>query len=117
MAKVIEKALKEAAAQRTAVAAELEARLDALRLAARAEFAAVHLPEWWGSADRRQVARIVEVARTWAPHDGEVAAAAQVVKREVQERIGVDVGMVALCGIPRDRADRDGLQHSGAVVA
>lgn len=91
VAKAIQRALEEAAAQRTAVAAELDARLDAQRLTARAELATVHRPEWWRSANPQQVARVVEVAQTWAPHDGEAAAAAQVVKREVQERFGVDI--------------------------
>jgi len=43
----------------------------------------------------QQVARVVEVAQTWAPHDGEAAAAAPVVKRQVQERFGVGVDVDA----------------------
>lgn len=91
VAKVVQQAHEEAAAQRTAAAAELQARLDAQRLAARAELATVHRPEWWRDAGPHQIARVVEVAQTWAPHDAEAATAAQVVKHEVQERFGVDV--------------------------
>ncbi|WP_405216506.1 hypothetical protein [Agrococcus sp. Ld7] len=91
LAKVVQKAHEEAAAQRTAAAADLQARLDAQRMMARAELATVHRPEWWRDASTQEIARTVEVARTWAPHDAEVAAAAQVVRHQVQERYGVDV--------------------------
>lgn len=91
VAKVVQQAHEEAAARRTTAAAGLQARLDARRLTARAELATVHRPEWWRDADPQQIARVVEVAQAWAPHDAEAATAAQVVKHEVQERFGVDV--------------------------
>lgn len=91
IATAIKRAMEEAAARRDATAAQLQARIEAHRSAARAELTSVHQPEWWGRASTDQVARVVEVSQAWAPHDAEAARAAQVVKQEVQERYGVDV--------------------------
>lgn len=71
-------------------ARELQARLDAERLAARAQLAPVHEQSWWERAGVDDIARAYETAHLWAGQDSEAAAAANRIRVEVATRYGVD---------------------------
>ncbi len=80
---------REAAA--TQEARELQSRLDAERAAVRGQLAAVNQPSWWDRADVRDIAYAREAAVAWSDHDDVAARANETIRREVQDRYGIDV--------------------------
>ncbi len=81
--------------QREAAAAqearELQSRLDAERAAVRGQLAVVDQPSWWDRADVRDIADAREAAVAWSDHDDVAARASETIRREVQDRYGIDV--------------------------
>lgn len=80
---------REAAA--TQEARELQSRLDAERAAVRGQLAVVDQPSWWDRADVRDIAGAREAAVAWRDHDDVAARASETIRREVQDRYGIDV--------------------------
>lgn len=80
---------REAAA--TQEARELQSRLDAERAAVRGQLVVVDQPSWWDRADVRDIADAREAAVAWRDHDGVAARANETIRREVQDRYGIDV--------------------------
>ncbi|MDT3318088.1 hypothetical protein Q9S71_14765 [Microbacterium sp. KSW4-11] len=80
---------REAAA--TQEARELQSRLDAERAAVRGQLAVVDQPSWWDRADVRDIADAREAAVAWRDHDVVAARANETIRREVQDRYGIDV--------------------------
>ncbi len=95
-------------------ARELEARSDAERGAARASLAPIEQSEWWDQASPDDVAGMHETATAWRDFDDVARDAGDTIKREVQDRYGIDVDapgadpaavVTALRDAERDRAD------------
>lgn len=84
---------REAAA--TQEARELQSRLDAERAAVRGQLAVVDQPSWWDRADVRDIADAREAAVAWRDHDDVAARANATIRREVQDRYGIDVDAAA----------------------
>ncbi|MFI8634206.1 hypothetical protein ACIGEP_16610 [Microbacterium sp. NPDC077663] len=80
---------QEAAA--TQEARELQSRLDAERAAVRGQLAVVDQPSWWDRADVRDIADAREAAVAWRDHDDVAARADETIRREMQDRYGIDV--------------------------
>ncbi len=80
---------REAAA--TQEARELQSRLDAERAAVRGQLAVVDQPSWWDRADVRDIADAREAAVAWSDHDDVASRANETIRREVQDRYGIDV--------------------------
>lgn len=80
---------REAAA--TQEARELQSRLDAERAAVRGQLAVVDQPAWWDRADVQDIADAREAAAAWSDHDDVAARANETIRREVQDRYGIDV--------------------------
>ncbi|MCO7203370.1 hypothetical protein NH287_07675 [Microbacterium sp. CnD16-F] len=80
---------REAAATQEAL--ELQSRLDAERAAVRGQLAVVDQPSWWDRADVRDIADAREAAVAWRDHDDVAARANETIRREVQDRYGIDV--------------------------
>lgn len=80
---------REAAA--TQEARELQSRLDAERAAVRGQLAVVEQPSWWDRADVRDIADAREAAVAWRDHDAVAARANETIRRELQDRYGIDV--------------------------
>jgi hypothetical protein len=70
---------------------ELQSRLDAERAAVRGQLAVVDQPSWWERADVRNIANAREAAVAWSDHDDVAARANETIRREVQDRYGIDV--------------------------
>jgi hypothetical protein len=70
---------------------ELTARLDAERGAMRASVAPVSQPEWWDAATPDMIAEVHETAVVWRDIDDVAEATAENIRREVEDRYGVDV--------------------------
>lgn len=95
-------------------ARELQARFDAERGAARASLAPVQQAEWWDQASPDDIAGMHETATAWRDVDDVARDAGDTIKREVQDRYGIDVDApgadpavvaAALRDAERDRAD------------
>lgn len=80
---------REAAA--TQESRELSTRFEAERGAARAELAPVQRPEWWDQAAPQDIAQVHETATAWRDFDDVAKGAGDTIRREVQERYGIDV--------------------------
>lgn len=80
---------REAAASQEA--RELQSRLDAERAAVRGQLAVVDQPSWWDRANVRDIADAREAAVAWRDHDDVAARANETIRREVQDRYGIDV--------------------------
>ncbi|MEU2205447.1 hypothetical protein ABZ469_14015 [Microbacterium oleivorans] len=80
---------REAAA--TQEARELQSRLDAERAAVRGQLAVVDQPSWWDRADVHDIADAREAAVAWRDHDDVAARANETIRREVQDRHGIDI--------------------------
>lgn len=93
-------------------AREVQSRLDAERVAARAELAVVHRPEWWGRAAPEQIGRAYQVARAWSREEPEAVRAEQRISQELRARYGVDAAnagvdpAVVRAAIERSQQDR-----------
>jgi colicin import membrane protein len=103
---------REAAA--TQEARELSVRFEAERGAVRADLAPVQQPEWWDHARPEAIAQAHETATAWRDFDDVAKGAGDTIRREVQERFGVDVDapgaddtavILAIAEAERDRAD------------
>ncbi len=95
---------------------QLQAQLDAQRVAARAELAPVHNASWWDQAQVRDVARAYETAVTFRDEDQAARDAESRIRQELRERYdvevletGADPAVVRATLIDRDadRAERD----------
>ncbi|MBG6240129.1 colicin import membrane protein [Mycetocola sp. CAN_C7] len=80
---------REAAAQQEY--RELENRFEAERGAARASLEPVRRAEWWDSAKVDDIALVHETATVWRDHDDVARDAGDTIRREVQDRYGIDV--------------------------
>lgn len=97
-------------------ARQLQAQLDAQRVAARAELAPVHESSWWDQAQVRDVARAYETAVTFRDEDQAARNAESRIRQELRERYDVEVSetgadpavvRAALVDGDTQRADRD----------
>ena len=97
-------------------ARQLQAQLDAQRVAARAELAPVHNASWWDQAQVRDVARAYETAVTFHHEDQAARDAEARIRQELRDRYdvevletGADPAVVRATLVDRDaqRADRD----------
>ena len=97
-------------------ARQLQAQLDAQRVAARAELAPVHESSWWDQAQVRDVARAYETAVTFRDEDQAARDAESRIRQELRERYdvevletGADPAVLRATLVDRDteRADRD----------
>ena len=97
-------------------ARQLQAQLDAQRVAARAELAPVHESSWWDQAQVRDVARAYETAVTFRDEDQAARDAESRIRQELRERYdvevletGADPAVVRTTLVDRDtdRAERD----------
>jgi colicin import membrane protein len=97
-------------------ARQLQAQLDAQRVAARAELAPVHNASWWDQAQVRDVARAYETAVTFRDEDQAARDAESRIRQELRERYdvevletGADPAVVRATLVDRDteRAERD----------
>ncbi len=70
-------------------AREAQARYDAQRHAARAQVSVVHRDDWWDRATPEGLGKVWQTASAWRGFDADVAAAAEVLERQVHERYGV----------------------------
>ena len=100
-------------------ARQLQAQLDAQRVAARVELAPVHNASWWDQAQVRDVARAYETAVTFRDEDQAARDAKSRIRQELRERYdvevletGADPAVVRATLVDRDteRADRVELQ-------
>ncbi len=57
----------------------------------RGQLAVVDQPSWWNRADVRDIADAREAAVAWRDHDDDAARANETIRREVQDRYGIDV--------------------------
>lgn len=88
--RALEQRQREAQAASEQRAAELRARFDAERAAARAVLAPVGRGDWWATAQPEQIASAYETARAWEKFDPDARAAADRIRDEVGVRYGVD---------------------------
>ena len=97
-------------------ARQLQAQLDAQRVAARAELAPVHNASWWDQAQTRDVARAYETAVTFRDEDQAARDAESRIRHELRDRYdvevletGADPAVVRTTLVDRDaqRAERD----------
>jgi colicin import membrane protein len=72
-------------------ARQLQAQLDAQRVAARAELAPVHNASWWDQAQVRDVARAYETAVTFRDEDQAARDAESRIRQELRDRYDVEV--------------------------
>lgn len=72
-------------------ARQLQAQLDAQRVAARAELAPVHESSWWDQAQVRDVARAYETAVTFRDEDQAARDAESRIRQELRERYDIEV--------------------------
>lgn len=117
-ARAREQAARDAQAVSEQEARELQGRLTAERLAARAQLAATERREWWSTADPQRIADLWETARSWQDLDPDARAAADRIRAQVRDRYGVDVdepraepGVLADAIAAREAADRDAQQQ------
>lgn len=95
-------------------AADVTARFEAERAAARAGYRAVENPRWWENTRPEQVAEVYQVAAVWSEVDEEARRVEQLVADEIRRRYDVDARAVDLATVPnelavveRARAQRD----------
>ncbi len=74
----------ERAAEQAAQAAR--ARFEAERDTARAEVGPAAGRQWWDTAELDDAARVYAVAQAWAPHDPDLAAAADAITERIEAR-------------------------------
>jgi len=91
LARMREDAVRRSQAASEQQARELSSRLDAERLAARAELGNVYRPDWWDNASPEQIGQAYTTARAWSGEEPEAVRAEGRIRDEVRERYGVDV--------------------------
>ena len=72
-------------------ARQIQARLDAERVAARAELASVHQSSWWNQAQTRDVARAYETAMSFRDEDQAARDAESRIRQELRDRHNIEV--------------------------
>ena len=72
-------------------ARQIQARLDAERVAARAELAPVHQSSWWDQAQTRDVARAYETAVCFRDEDQAARDAESRIRQELRERYKIEI--------------------------
>ena len=102
-------------------AAELTARFDAERAAARAALAPVGSDDWWATARPDQITTAYETAREWEDFDSDARLAADRIRGEVSARYGVDpISLDRAAHLDRDAAeqrDEEQLDDAAALIA
>lgn len=91
LARMREDAVRRSQAASEQQSRELSSRLDAERLAARAELGNVYRPDWWDNASPEQIGQAYTTARAWSGEEPEAVRAQGRIRDEVRERYGVDV--------------------------
>lgn len=91
LARAREQELRRAQAAEEQQARELQARFDAERTAARAQFAPVRDNRWWDTATGRDIERAHETSTAWKDHDPTARDAAEAIRDQMQSRYGLDV--------------------------
>ena len=91
LARMREDAVRRSQAASEQQSRELSSRLDAERLAARAELGNVYRPDWWDNASPEQIGQAYTTARAWSGEEPEAVRAEGRIRDEVRERYGVDV--------------------------
>lgn len=98
---------RDAQARSEQEARELQARLDSERAAARAALAPVEQEQWWHSARPEEIADAWQTANAWKDSDAEAQRATDRIRRELQERHGIDTSQLgADPGAVRDALER-----------
>ncbi|MDP9989389.1 colicin import membrane protein [Arthrobacter oryzae] len=122
LARAREQELRRAQAAEEQLARELQARFDAERAAARAQFAPVMDNRWWDTASGRDVERVHETATAWKDYDPAARDAAEVIRDQVQRRYGLDLDNLgadeasvaeALAKAERDREQAEQERRTG----
>lgn len=72
-------------------ARQIQGRLDAEKVAARAELAPVHQSSWWDQAQTHDVARAYETAVTFRDEDQAARDAESRIRQELRDRYNIDV--------------------------
>lgn len=102
-----EQQLRDAQARSEHEARELKGRLDSERAAARAALAPVEQEQWWHSARPEEIADAWQTANAWKDSDAEAQRATDRIRRELQERHGIDTSQLgADPGAVRDALER-----------
>lgn len=110
MARLREDLARDAQRRDTDAARELAARFEAERGVAMSQIDVVNRPEWWNNASVQDIANVTETAESWRGFDPRAQAAMETIRREVQDRYGVDVASL----IADERA-RAGEERTEAV--
>ena len=84
-------ALEQASHRDLDEARQIQARIDADRVTARAELAPVQESSWWDQADIGDVARVYETAVTWRDDDDVARTAESRIRQELRDRYGIEV--------------------------
>ena len=114
IARVREQLARQREAGANQEARELSTRFEAECGVARASLAPVRQSEWWDQAGPQAIADVHETATAWRSVDDVAQDASATIRREVQERYGIDVDQTgadtaavaaALAQAERDRAD------------
>lgn len=91
-------------------AADLVARFEAERAAARSAYRSVEDPRWWESAAAEQVAEVYQVAAVWSEFDEEARRVERLMAEEIQRRYDVDARAVDLAAVPAELASAERAQ-------
>lgn len=122
LARTREQELRRAQAAEEQQARELQARFDAERAAARAQFAPVMDNRWWDTAAGRDIERVHETVTAWKDHDPTARSAAEVIRDQLHRRYGLDVDSLgadeasvaeALAKAERDREQSEHERRTG----
>ncbi|KRA39103.1 MULTISPECIES: hypothetical protein [unclassified Nocardioides] len=91
-------------AETEARAADLTARLDAERDAARTSYRSVDDPQWWTNPTPERVAEVYQVATVWSELDPEARRVEEFMTEEIRRRYDVDPRLVDLATVPAELA-------------
>src|SRR3954447_2611592 len=123
LARSREQAARNARAVGEHEARELQARMDAVRAAARASLAPVAREEWWQRADVDEIARAWETAQAWRELEPDARHAAEHIHDQLRERYGLDTsdlradeGAVRVALVARERARARDDEHEAAAL-
>lgn len=98
VARFREQSARDREAAATQEGRELAARFESERGAMRAELAPVRRPEWWDRATPQDIGQVYETATAWRDFDDVAEGAGDLIRREVQERYGIDVDAFTVDG-------------------
>jgi hypothetical protein len=88
-------------------AAELAARFEAERSAARSAYRSVEDPRWWENPQPEQVAEVYQLATVWSEYDEEARRVERLMAEEIQRRYDVDARAVDLANVPAELAEAE----------